>query len=677
MAKLSFGDLPAGFMDVLPQSAVQATIFPKGTPQNSIWDFVRTSDGRFFVALCAEGNISSAGQLHEYLPRERAFRFCFDLQKECMITSRQIPPSKIHTSACALPDGRIIMATHNTAPAPGHPFWLYDAYYSHMWEGFPGSHLLMYDPATNVVRNLGVPIPRESIYGGIYDPKHHVYYAIGFGRGHLYRHDLTTGQTVDMGQVAELGAFRLTHGPDGNIYGSTRSGWLYKIDVDKQEVVDLGVRLPGRPDVVARNHYAFGASGPDGRLYMANHVSDLLAALDVKTGRLEVLGSSDPGPIDKRNYPRCPSGLVFDDRGVLWYATIGGAEGHMGLWAHLARWDITRGGQPERMGLLGTPERTVWYCSEMILHDNVLYATDTNHLEDPPGILRIDLAALEAAQDQPRQQGHDPMAYGILADAEEAYPGDVADLGPFRALQQSGKEGGEFGAKNTYTIQAADAVVFRLWQKVPAAESSVVKLQWLDDQTLRGVCGTRASRAFTCSTDGSLTILPESQGKATAAAIPDPTGLTTMPETVRSVTLPHRQGRQYLATPACAAPWRGGQWLVGTEDGLLARVDPAAGTAFALGAVAPHGPVHQIVTNAAGTIAYGVAGDESDLGSCFRYDDVQGLWELGRTYTYESSKAGVACSCQPVCLALSPDETRLAIGAADRLGTVYVYRDLK
>jgi hypothetical protein len=674
---MSFRELPEGFMDLVPQAAVQATIFPKGVPQNSIWDFVHTPDGRFFAALCAEGNYSSAGQLYEYLPKERAFRLCFDLRKECMVSSRQIPPSKIHSSASVMPDGRIIMATHNTAPSPRHPYWMFDAYYSHIWEGFPGSHLLIYDPATNDVKNLGIPVPRESIYGGVYDAIRHVYYAIGFGRGHLYRHDLNTGATMDMGQVAEFGAFRLTFGPDGNIYGSTRSGWLYKIDVDRQQVVELNVRLPPRPDVVGRNHYAFGATGPDGRLYMANHSSDLLAALDTRTGKLEVLGSADPGPIDKRNYPRCPSGLSFDSRGVLWYSIIGAAQGYMGVWAHLARWDITRGGQPERVGLLGTPDRTLWYCSEIIMHNDVIYATDTNHLDDPPGILRIDLAALEKAKGQPREQSRDPMAYGVLADAEAAYPGDPADLGPFRAMEQSGKEGGAFGAANTYTIQYEEAAIYRLWRHVPAPESSVSKIQWLDNQTLRGVCGTQEHRGFLCATDGSLKIMDAAQSKAADAAIPEASGLAALPQSVRDIKLPHRQGRQYLAVPSCCAPWSDGQWLIGTKDGMLARVDPKLGKAFALGAVAPNGPVHQIVTNADKTLAFGVAGDESDLGTTFRYDDVNGLWEVGRTYTFETSKAGVACSCQPCCLALSPDGTRLAIGAADRLGAVYIYRNLK
>ena len=675
MASLSSQELPADFFDVLPQSAVQATMFPRGVPQNSIWDFIRTPQGRFFVSLCAEGSVSSSGQLHEYLPEQQRLRLCFDLRKVCMVGTRTIPPSKIHSSMCIMPDGRIIMATHNTAPAPGHPYWMFDAYYSHIWEGFPGSHLLTYDPATDEVRNLGIPIPRETIYGGVYDAKHNAYYAIGMGRGHLYRHDLNSGATVDMGQVAEMGAFRLTIGPDGNVYGATRTGWLYKVNVDRQEVIDLGVRLPSRPDVLGRTQYAFGVAGPDGRLYMANHSSDLFAALDCKTGRLEVLGSADPA-INKKNYPRCPSGLVFDDSGILWYTVHGAAGGFMGLWAHLVRWDITRGDRPEMIGLLGTPERTAWYSSEIIHHDNILYATDTNHMEDAPGILRIDLAALKQGLGKPRERARDPMAYGILSDAEAAYPGKTEDLEPFRAMLVSGKAANEFFTLNTNNIHAEDALVYRLWRQTPVAESSVRKLQWLDDSHLRGVCGVSKLSGFICTMDGSLTFLDAPKSEAAIAEIPDSSNLAALPDAAKKLKLPHRQGRQYLATPSCCAPWKDGQWLIGTRDGMLARIDVLRGTVFSLGAVAVNGPVHQIVTNAGKSVAYGVAGDVSDLGSCFRYDDTNGPWELGRTFTGECTKEGLACSCQPCCLALSPDESRLAIGAADRLGTVYVYRNL-
>src|SRR5688572_20149617 len=83
-------NLPDRFLEVLPQSAVQPTFFPSGIPQNSIWDFVRSPDGRFFLSLCAEGFVSASGQVYEYLPEKSKFRICFDLKRECMASSRAI-----------------------------------------------------------------------------------------------------------------------------------------------------------------------------------------------------------------------------------------------------------------------------------------------------------------------------------------------------------------------------------------------------------------------------------------------------------------------------------------------------------------------------------------------------------------------------------------------------------
>ena len=287
----------------------------------------------------------------------------------------------------------------------------------------------------------------------------------------------------------------------------------------------------------------------------------------------------------RKNYPRCPSGLVFDESGILWYTVHGATKGYMGLWSHLVRWDVTRGGRPELVGLLGTPDRTAWYSSEMICHDNVLYATDTNHLEDPPGILRIDLTALAVAKHAPREKARDPIAYGILADAEKAYPGKPEDLESFRAMERSGKAGGKFFARNTYTIQAGEILVFRLWRHLMVSESSVRRLQWLDDSSLAAVCGVDKLSVVTCSVNGSPAILNAHEAKTLIDRIPEPSGLAGLGEGVEKITLPHRQGRQYLATPSCCAPWKGGQWLIGTRDGMLARVDLQRGRAFSLGAV--------------------------------------------------------------------------------------------
>ena len=108
-----------------------------------------------------------------------------------------------------------------------------------------------------------------------------------------------------------------------------------------------------------------------------------------------------------------------------------------------------------------------------------------------------------------------------------------------------------------------------------------------------------------------------------------------------------------------------------TEDGLLAIVSPK-GT-FALGPVAASGTVRDMATNEAKTVVYGVAGDEEDLGTVFKFDFENGARMLGRLAT-DGYLFGNAASCLLSCCALSPEGNTLIIGAKDRLGCVYICR---
>ena len=238
-------------------------------------------------------------------------------------------------------------------------------------------------------------------------------------------------------------------------------------------------------------------------------------------------------------------------------------------------------------------------------------------------------------------------------------------------------EWGKFLERNPFAIQSRSASVIHLWREFPPEHSPVQKIEWQKDGSLRGICGTTEPRGFVISS-GRLTqiarITPSNRSKWELA---EPSKMASVPKILNGLRLPHRQGRQFLAKPSCWAPWNKGRLLVGTLDGMLARFSRKSRAVFALGAVAPHGPIHQIVVNAARTVAYGVAGDANDLGLVFRYDDVDGAVELGRTLTSEAKLPGLANSCQPSCLALSPDEKSLAIGVADRLGCIYVFSNLE
>lgn len=663
-------DLTSDFFEMIPRAAVTSAFFPPGIPQNSIWDFFRTRENRYFVSLCAEGFVSASGALFEFLPASLEFQPLFDLTTVCQVGPRAIPPSKIHTSLDELPDGRLIMLTHTTAPAPGHPAWMLDAYYNHTWEGFAGSHLLIYDPRTGGLTNCGIPVPRETLYGGIYDASHDAYYMIGFIRGHVYRYSVATRRLDDLGQAAEWASFRLVRGPDRHLYGSTRTGWLFKIDVDQVRIVDLNYRLPGAPGLRSRRQFAFAATGPDGRLYMAHHCSDRLVALDPLTGRVADVGSIDPGPVMPLNSPRCVAGLCFDADGRLWYGLASHVGGGPGFWTHLASWDVTRGGQPENRGLVGTTERAAYYVSEMIYDQGRLLLADTNHGMDSPGIRIIDVAQLDGLRHQPREICRDPFAYAYLEDRVTAAPDGVtaALMAPYVQLLQADDGVGQFMAKNPFTVRAERIEILPLWRAVQPEESGVKTLAWADEVTLCGVCGTRTPAQFTIR-EGCLTATPFSGAPLEPAPL--------LPAVLAGLEWPARPGRQYLAQPSCWLEWGRGRWLVGTRDGLLALVESDAQTVFNLGPVCPQGPVRALCANAARTMAFGTAGDEWDLGSCFYYDDRLGVRELGRTFTGDSDPWGSANSCVLTAIALSPSGHKLAIGAADRLGTVYIYHQPK
>jgi hypothetical protein len=137
------------------------------------------------------------------------------------------------------------------------------------------------------------------------------------------------------------------------------------------------------------------------------------------------------------------------------------------------------------------------------------------------------------------------------------------------------------------------------------------------------------------------------------------------------IQLPEAAGRRYRAYATATVPWNSGRLAAGTRDGLLALV-AEDGSVFSLGQAAAYGPVRCLATNAERTGLWGVAGDDEDMGYVFHYDDKTGLKQLGMlNYDsigfYRTSASNILSS---VCL--SPDEKILAIGGADRLGTVHM-----
>nr|MDD6335054.1 hypothetical protein [bacterium] len=662
------GPLPAFAHKMVPQNGVRHVVLPPEVRHNAIWDYKISPTGEHYFSVCAEGNFSEFVRLYRYDPKTLAMQRLFKLEEAIITSPRAIRPSKVHTSMGFMPDGRLIMSTHTTASAPTHPYWMMYAYYPHLWEGYPGSNVLIYDPATGHVEDLGIPVPHETIYGGVYDAETNAFYFTGYMRGHMYKLDLANRHVTDYGQVTEHGSYCLVRGRDGNIYCSSRSGAFFRLNTRENRLEDLKLYFPVSPErQFMKNHHVilFAADGPDGKLYLAVGFSDQLMAYNYETGKPECVGRFGPEELFGAFAwsHDAIDGMAFDKDGVLWYGyrCHEGTIGESNNW--LVSWDVLRGGKPQNHGLIGTPGRMVNVFNEMYIRDDVLYGSDTNHDFDPPGIFAIDLESVRNGELGPLCQD----AYHWLGyrEAGQYYQGDLAVDGErFYKTYQNRPVEGKFNEENHTQFKANCLACVPLWRLMDKLElSSVRALGFEEGGGLWAICGDGKQHVR-------VTIGPDGQFLGEQPVDWQPEDGQALAAQFADVVLPAQPGRRYLAQASAAAPLSGGRQLVGTKDGMAAVV--SGKKAFSLGAAAPNGPVRAIASTPDGHKAFGVAGDDSDLGMVFSYDDENGLLQLGRVMA--GARGGyVGCSYQPSCIAISPDGRRMAIGAADRLGCVYLF----
>lgn len=363
----------------IPEDAIRFTPIPNEQGHNAVWDFRRSPDGRFFLSVCGENLLPLSAILYEYYPTDGRLRKIFDVDREWIVDREQMPPSKVHTSIDFLPDGRLIMATHNTAPAPGHPRWMFDQCYEDLWQGYPGSIVMLVDPDSGDVRVRGIPVPRESIYGGLLDDNPRYYYFLGYMRGHFYRLDLETNCVKDYGKVTEFGSFRLIKDRKGRIYGNARSGELWRYDPASDAIEDLKIRFRSESPYGSRQ-FAFGLLSPGGSLFLACNTDGDLIELNPETLAVKRHGFMNLRPKQPRN-PKghaAIGGLEADGRFRLYY----GLETYLNNVSvlRLVRWDILHGKDPENLGLIAYGGKVSYYDSEMLFD-----ATGRLHIVDVCG----------------------------------------------------------------------------------------------------------------------------------------------------------------------------------------------------------------------------------------------------------------------------------------------------
>ena len=688
-AMASLPPLPDGLLSMIRQDTVRMAEADE-PDHNSSWDYAVAPDGRHYFSVCAESLNCYYLRLYEYLPGTNECRRLLGLEDVAITYPRTIRASKIHSSISFLPDGRLIFATHTTAAAPGHPRWMPFAYYDHPWEGYPGSNILIYDPKTGKAEDLGIPVPRESIYGGQYEPTTNSFYFFGYHRGHAYRFDLATRRVTDFGQATEFGTWRTILGRDGNVYGTTASGRLVRINLKAQRVEDVPFNFPFNAELIDRgtnNKLMHFANHPDGGLYFTALSCKNILRYDYATQKVDVLARLVPALVDEMGMDGRCMGMDIDQYGVLWYLCE--VLGHGAL---LCRWDPHGGKAPESLGLLGTPERVFRASFGCFIRDDVLYANDTNRAETAHvAVMQVSLADLRAHAGEPTEPTRDPLVYLPMHGGFDRYRAltgralteDISEELETRAAiaRQRNTEAfkrtlpshfSEEQRRRFYGDNALNAThlpytscwAAKIWQEEGLYESEIIGLDFDPAGDVAAIVKRR---------DGQCEKLTLRDGKVVSReemdyTEPDPQAIA---EKYRDVSLPCHPERGHLAYASAECPLAGGQRLVGTRDGMLALVRPD-GSVFSLGAVNGCGAVHDLAASPDGQSALGVAGDPSDLGTVFRFDLDKGLTLYGRIFFHNARMPGlIGASNQPHYIRWSADGASVAIGVKDRLACVY------
>ncbi|MGZ9584250.1 hypothetical protein [Paenibacillus marinisediminis] len=405
--------MTSNLLAAIPEHITRFVQLPNEKGHNAVWDFVRSPDDRFYISVCGENEKPLTALLYEYYPTTGELRLIVDVEKAWIVDAEQMPPSKIHTSIDFLPDGRLIMATHNTAPAPGHKQWMFEQYYEHPWEGYPGSILMIVNPDTNVVETRGIPVPRESIYGGMLGNDPRYYYFLGYMRGHLYRLDLHTNEVKDYGKLSEFSSCRLIKDDRGRFYGSSYTGGIWRFDPESETVTDLKVSFHSPHGHRHRRQFIFGLHTPRGSLLMVDNVD--CEMIEIHTETLEVtrhghIHLPEQIPVE----PYGIGGLAADDQFVLYYG-LKTNDGYSPI--RLVRWDILNGRKPENLGLVIPNGKDSQYICEMIFdREGWLHMVDVCG-EFSPYILAVDVNRLSPpgpdAPSAPLRPYYEPSYNGV------------------------------------------------------------------------------------------------------------------------------------------------------------------------------------------------------------------------------------------------------------------------
>lgn len=641
---------------LINQTGVTHYLLPSPSVHNASWDAILTRKHKLYFSLCSELTTSEYARLVHFSRDTKQFEPCFYTKESVFNNPRHIRDSKIHTSLCEREDGTLIMVTHTTDKSPEHPSWMPHAYYSNPWTGYPGSQMFLYDPETNETRYLGIPVNRETLYGGVYSPETKCYYALGYLKGHLYRINPTTMEVKDYGQIVERASYRLHLACDNNIYFTSRNGMLLRLNTVKDCVENLDIQLPYHEKTkgLKKGYSCYMTTGPDNKIYIATQFIDRIATYDPTSGIYEELGAYK----EESEYTNVAQGfdhvgaMAFDKFGVLYLAVChirdDGRE-NFKCPASLIRWDLNAGQKPEFLGILGSVDKAIVTTCSMLMdiERDEMFIVQTNHANDAPDILHVDLKVYRECAHLKGPKCIDPL---IDPHNKKYMDHDASITKTFQSWNQ-----------NPYYWMHEQVVPIAVWKDLKLNPGQVSIRRVRIENTVHVELSDGQFAIYTLD------------GQLVENGYMENLDIFERVASVDSFKLSFRYpGRSYLSMKKDIMNLKNGEKVFVTHDGLLVleRNDKSLRN---YGPVWVNGPLISWLKLNRKDVIYGVAGDQDDFSVLFRFTIETGIEWLGYL-GHESLTYGAFNTPQGGSIAVDSRDKHLVVASKSTLPTLYIYK---
>ncbi|MFC2076289.1 hypothetical protein ACFLT7_04320 [candidate division KSB1 bacterium] len=231
---ISTGAIPLYGQDKVP---VTIYTFPGGHQEDGMWTALHAArDGRVYVGLCTHGG---SGQFYAYEPQSDKIRHIAMTQEAVnQMTSGREAHGKLHSQFMETANGDVWFGTDMS----------YHSYFAR-WDGpeaYPGGHLLIYDPKTDLLKSLGAPFPGQAVRVIQMDEKRRMVYVVAFPTGKFYKYHMDSGRVEFKGRVDNWDSIArvMVMDDDGNVYGSFAPYRIFKYDVAADKLLDLPTIIP-------------------------------------------------------------------------------------------------------------------------------------------------------------------------------------------------------------------------------------------------------------------------------------------------------------------------------------------------------------------------------------------------------------------------------------------------